>query len=221
MKHIIKNPESAEFTEWKAQENANWKPSYDKLRGTQKSAVHQSLMREQGYICCYCEQRLYEEDSHIEHFSPQHRDSQAALDYANMLCSCQRKLLRREPRHCGNLKDDSRYEPQLLASPLEPSCELRFSFDGDGCINSTYTVDLVARETIRILGLDIQKLNAMRKAVIDQFLDDTLTQEEVDQLVSAHLAKDNEGKYGEFWTTVNHLFSPVPLRTTQALGADN
>jgi hypothetical protein len=74
MKHVVKQPEPIEFSEWKAQANENWQPTYAELRSDVKQAVKKSLMQEQGYLCCYCEQRLDETRSHIEHFQPQYND---------------------------------------------------------------------------------------------------------------------------------------------------
>lgn len=55
MKHIVKAEEPEELVNWKALANEDWQPTYDDLRGTEKRAVKNSLMAEQGYICCYCE----------------------------------------------------------------------------------------------------------------------------------------------------------------------
>jgi uncharacterized protein (TIGR02646 family) len=127
MKHIIKQSEPIEFSEWKQQANDDWQPTYDNLSGDVKKSVKASLMEEQGYICCYCERRLEINDSHIEHFQPQHDPVVDALDYSNIICSCQDRLKKGEPRHCGNLKGDW-FDRTLLISPLEPSCEERFHF---------------------------------------------------------------------------------------------
>lgn len=104
MKHIIKHQEPSEFLQWKANATEDWQPSYAQLSGSIKNSVKQALITEQGYLCCYCECRLRDEDSHIEHFRPQHNSSIDSLDYSNLLCSCQNNLKKGEPRHCGNLR---------------------------------------------------------------------------------------------------------------------
>ena len=113
MKYIVKQNEPEDFTKWKALKNEEWTPTYDKLSGVVKIAVRQALMTEQGYICCYCERRLTDNDSHIEHFRPQENKSTDPLDFKNMLCSCQQRLKKGDPRHCGNRKDDW-FDEQLL-----------------------------------------------------------------------------------------------------------
>ena len=74
MKSIQKGIEPEIFTQWKALANEGWQPTYANLSGVEKQAVKQSLTSEQGYLCCYCERRLTDDDSHIEHFKPQYKN---------------------------------------------------------------------------------------------------------------------------------------------------
>ncbi len=205
MKCIVKQEEPAAFAEWKALKNDEWSPTYGKLSGDVKNIVKMALMAEQGYICCYCERRLTDNDSHIEHFRPQHDESVDSLDFSNMLCSCQNQLKKGEPRHCGNLKDDW-FDEQLLVSPLELECESRFAFTGDGYISSAQSTDKAATETVARLGLDIPKLRSLRTSAIEPFLDDSLNEDEVNRFVSGYLQRDSGGMYGEFWSTIRYLF---------------
>jgi uncharacterized protein (TIGR02646 family) len=205
MKHIVKQSEPINFSKWKALANDNWKPTYSDLRGNEKRAVHISLMEEQGYICCYCESRLIEDDSHIEHFRPQHDPMVDALDYSNIICSCQERTKKGDPLHCGNLKNKW-FDDKLLISPLEEGCENRFRFNGDGTIWAKDLQDKAAITTIKKLGLDLSLMNESRKQAIEVFLDETLTEEEFDKFVYDYLQKDNQGVFGEFWTTIKQLF---------------
>ncbi len=61
MKQIVKDQNTPDFDDWKASVNENWQPTYDGLRDPEKKEVKDSLMKEQGYICCYCERRLTDE----------------------------------------------------------------------------------------------------------------------------------------------------------------
>ncbi len=205
MKHIIKCSEPQAFADWKALANEDWQPSYDDLSGYSKKAVKDGLMEEQGYLCCYCERRLTPEDSHIEHLRPQSDSTVDPLDFANMLCSCQNQLNKGDPRHCGNLKGDW-FDTLLLVSPLDSDCENRFSFTGNGAIKPLLPTETAATETIKRLGLNIPKLNALRASAIEPFLEETLNEEELRQFVSGYLEKDASGRHGEFWTTIRYLF---------------
>ncbi|ANB01736.1 retron system putative HNH endonuclease [Ectothiorhodospira sp. BSL-9] len=208
MKHVKKRQEPEAFTQWKALANEDWQPTYDDLIGEPKAAVKGALMQEQGYLCCYCERRLTEADSHIEHFQPQRDPAVDPLDYSNLLCSCQNQIRKGEPRHCGNLKGDW-FDPELLISPLDPYCENRFAFEGDGLIKPADINDHAASETINRLGLDIPKLNDLRASVIDPFLEDSLTQDELRRFVSGYLKVGDDGRFAEFWTTIKYLFGDL------------
>ena len=209
MKWIQKQPEPRIFTDWKALANDDWQPTYRDLGGDEKQAVKQALMREQGGICCYCERRLTGDDSHIEHFRPQSNPDIDPLGFGNMLCSCQNRLQQGEPRHCGNSKGDW-FDETLLISPLEPGCENRFSYNGDGHIKPASHEDRAAEETISRLALDIPKLRALRSAVIDPFLDNTLTDIELGDFVKGYL-QQVDGQLGEFCTCVSYLFQEYAL----------
>ncbi len=199
MKYIVKGSEPQSFTEWKAWANEDWQPTFGNLSGDIKRDVKSALMIEQGGICCYCEVKLEYNDSHIEHLDPQCQSLEGQLDFVNMLCSCQQKLKKGEPRHCGNSKGDE----SISITPLQSDCESKFTYTADGYIGFT---NEASQETIEHLKLDIDKLNALRKNAIEPFLDELLSQEETNRFVKNYLQK-RDGKYNEFYTTIDYLFS--------------
>jgi len=209
MKYIVKGAEPKRLTNWKELRNDNWEPTYQNLDTGVKIATKNELMKEQGYICCYCERRLTDEDSHIEHFRPQSDVLVDALDYSNLLSSCQKQLKKKEPRHCGNYKDEW-FDEELLISPLDPACETRFVYTADGEIYPSLD-DAAAIQTINHLNLDLPKLISLRAAAIAPFLDEELSFEEVNDFVTGYL-KQKDGNFAEFWTTIRSLF---PLDITQ------
>ena len=205
MKQIVKDQNTPDFDKWKALANEDWQPTYENLRDPEKKEVKDSLMKEQGYICCYCECRLTDDDSHIEHFNPRSNNAANPLDYTNMLCSCQNRLEQGEPRHCGHLKGDW-FDNRLLVSPLDPDCEGHFAYTADGKIQPARKSDDAARMTIEKLGLNINKLSAIRKKAIEPFLDENLSEREFSQFVSGYLRKNTGKMFGEFWTTIDYIF---------------
>lgn len=205
MKYIEKRPEPESFSRWKALRNDNWEPEYNSMGSLIKNTLKEALMQEQGYICCYCERPLFADDSHIEHFRPQSDSQTDPLDFSNMLCSCQNQLRKREPRHCGNLKEDW-FDEDLLVSPLSPDCETKFAFTADGDIRERELGDDAAITTIKKLGLNIPKLNDLRKKAIEPFLDETLNEQELREFVTRYLQKDHWGMYGEFCMAIKDVF---------------
>ena len=205
MKHITKYREPEAFAQWKGKANESWQPTYDGMPGEVKQTVKESLRSEQGNICCYCERELSDNDSHIEHFIPQSAPDVDPLDYSNLLCSCQNRIEKNEPLHCGSLKEGW-YDPILLISPLAPDCEEHFAFTGDGLIKPSVHNDAAALETIERLGLGIPKLNDLRAKVIDPFLDEGLSRDEMAIFVSDYLSRDTARHFSVFWTTIRYLF---------------
>jgi len=203
MKYIVKGPEPQKFTNWKALANENWQPGYNGLSGQEKEAVKTALMEEQGYICCYCERELTDSDSHIEHIRPQSDPTVDPLDYSNIACSCQNQTKKGEPRHCGKLKDDW-YDKNRFISPLDKNCESFFEYTFDGYIQPANN-DQAASVTIDKLGLNIDKLNELRKKAIEPFIYDDLSDEELADFVNGYLKKQN-GKFNPFYTTIKYLF---------------
>jgi uncharacterized protein (TIGR02646 family) len=203
MKHIQKQSEPENFKKWKEEGPR----VYSGLSGNLKNEVKKSLMTEQGYICCYCESSLVENDSHIEHVKPKNPNAypELDLDYQNMHCSCLDEK-KGYPLHCGPKKGNW-YDEQLFISPLDANCETRFKFIIDGSIIDTANKnDNAAVETIARLGLDIPKLKALRKTVIDQFNSTDITNEELKTFVNDYLKKDADQKWKPYWTTIRQLY---------------
>ncbi|RUU97104.1 TIGR02646 family protein [Mesorhizobium sp. M6A.T.Cr.TU.017.01.1.1] len=205
MKFVEKREEPDEFVSWKEKANDDWTPTYGILAGPPKQAVHQALLAEQGWICCYCESQIDENDSHIEHLRPQSDPTVDALDFSNMLCSCQRDTRKGEPLHCGNAKGDW-YDADLFVVPIDPACEERFEYTGDGRILPSQQAAVAAAETIDKLALDIRKLNARRVEAMAPFLDEDLAEDELRRFVTGYLAKGQDGRFNPFWTTIRHMF---------------
>jgi uncharacterized protein (TIGR02646 family) len=189
MKYIRKRQEPPEFKNWKEQANSDWQPDFKNLAGKPKEILIKALMTEQGEICCYCENRLIDGKCHIEHFKPQSDPTVDPLDYANLLCSCQANLTPSEPRYCGNLKNNW--------------------FNYDGTIKPAQEDDQKAINTIEKLGLNLNKLKALRKAAIDPFLDEEIDNDELKFFVNGYLCLDDQQRYKPFWTTIKYLFSDL------------
>jgi uncharacterized protein (TIGR02646 family) len=214
MKYITKNDEPQSFKDWKDNDKMykRGKPNWDRFNHSKyqdiKTELLESLKKEQGYICCYCEVKLQENDYHPEHLKPKSkgRYPELQLEYENLLCSCQLETESGEPRHCGNSKG-SWYDKNLLVSPLNTDCELKFKYNYDGTIDHT---DKASELTIIHLQLSIDKLNDLRNNAIEPFLIDPITFEEISKedakiFADAYLNKNN-GQYNEFYTTIKYLF---------------
>lgn len=192
-------------------ENEDWKPDWDEnFQAPQKPAVREALLREQGYICCYRGMGVTKDSSHIEHLKPRSSYPHLALEYTNLIASCQREREKIPPVlvHCGVKKDDW-YDENLMVSPLEKNCANFFRYSGSGEILPTINLDkkAVAETTIDKLGLGIDKLRAMRREAIDGVLldIDRLTPEEIQQLIQGYEQLDSNGQYTPFCVVITYL----------------
>jgi uncharacterized protein (TIGR02646 family) len=199
MRHIQKRTEPKEFTDWKAHANEDWQPTYEHLSGDEKKAVYESLLAEQGHICCYCERELAQNDYHIEHLNPQHLGAGDDLQYANFICSCLNQTAKGVPLHCGKLKDDK----LLRIHPLQEDCQSKFTFTVLGEIDG---VDKDAKDTIKILGLDIDKLTDMRKVAVEPFLSEEIDQDEFQSFIAGYITLNKNGNRNAFCSMIEFLF---------------
>lgn len=128
MRRIHKSSEPDKFTKWKqANPTATFDDLGNKNNYTLKQFVKAALLAEQKYICCYCENRIDAQTSHIEHLLPQSSYPQKQLDYLNLLASCEADG---KKAHCGHKKDRQRV-PITPLDTNEPNQHFVFAADGN------------------------------------------------------------------------------------------
>ncbi|MEH2400614.1 retron system putative HNH endonuclease [Nostoc sp.] len=210
MKYINKSEEPENFTDWKELANEDWKPSWNNFSKPQTTDVHNSLLKEQGFICCYCGRQINTDNSHFEHLKPRTTYPQLALDYTNILASCQKDTVRKEPLHCGKIKDKW-YDKNLMISPLDVNCAEFFRYTEDGQILSTELPEkkVAADITIDKLGLNIDKLKKMRSKAIEGILEgfEELTDGERQKLLHGFCQPNINGHYEEFCAAIIYLLN--------------
>lgn len=194
MKHIIKTGEPASFTQWK---RSNPALRYDDLVGPPKQDLKNSLIAEQKHLCCYCERRITNADSHIEHFKPKGNPlyQYLELDYNNLHASCIKALSSGVEPQCGHKKGDT--FSGTLISPLEANCADFFWYTMDGHIHG---VESRGKEAIAVYNLNSKVLVQQRKSLIDFFTSTFSTEADI----IAHL-DDTKTSLGEFYTMIDYL----------------
>ena len=179
MKGITKNIEPQSFTFWKAQANEDWKPSFNILRNPEKADVRLSLLKEQGYICAYCCCRIYNSNKTtvMEHFVPQADDAEKAIDYDNLLATCDGTKTDSETKQttycCDEEKRDqfrNRDNPNIvLIKPTEQDekgfiCEQAFAYTTTGgMLAKKGRFELQAKHTLDVLNLNNNELKRQRE----------------------------------------------------------
>jgi uncharacterized protein (TIGR02646 family) len=200
MKYIQKGSEPEEFATWKSiQRNVGVNCNYKSLQNPEKNLVHESLLSEQGSICCYCCDRISKNRSHIEHLNAQsENDDDSSIDYNNMLASCGSS--ERWPKHCGNKKGKN----QIEITPLQVDCENFFAYSVSGKIVAASELSQLdekkAKDTIDILGLNHTDLEQSRKRAWEAL--QGITDEEAHKIAQACKQKNSQGQYRPFANAV-------------------
>lgn len=210
MKYIQKSKEPRSLTGYnqrKSNRTSNWK-SFTK---SVKEDVYQSLLKEQGYVCCYCGIRIARRKCHIEHFRPKSKYTHLTFEYTNLIASCQGEdeVRPTKPVHCGHKKTNW-FDEDLMISPLNPECDKYFRYSGSGDILPTADPnrEMAAQTTIEKLDLNINKLRKMRRVALDGVLQSIqgLSEAEIELLAQAYLKPDSDGMYVPFYAAISYFF---------------
>lgn len=141
---------------------------FGNLSGEPKNALRKRLLEDQGYICCYCGQRIDDDNTKIEHIKPQKYFPELSLDFNNMLASCDGGEKDRNGGAKKNIHgihcDAKKGNRSIPVSPLEDIDGL-FCYFADGTVNGTGEGD----DLVNILGLNTQFLVHKRKAAINNY----------------------------------------------------
>jgi len=241
MKHIIKSKPFPEFEAWKEQyqlteedlksspiienwKNLSGKEKYEfwgKLSGKIKKDVRDSLVQEQGFICCYCQQKIdLNENTIIEHFIARDTQPEKMFDYNNILACCDGgdkerttekkqgiKKTQRTPLYCDREKSND----SISISPLDENCESHFSyeFNADSLFVSIIGISTEGQDTIQKLNLDVDILKSERgKAVAGILFDengDYISPEEAQNLIVAIKQRKANNQFEPFCVVLEHI----------------
>ena len=131
-----------------------------------KEPLRIALLKEQGYICAYCMQRIKNnrKTTKIEHWAPRNKNNEK--NYMNLLAVCNGKEGQKGQEHYDTLKRDN----PINISPLDIKCEQILKFDPGGKI---YSNDgNIDKELNELLGLNRQHLVDERMKLLDTLKDD-------------------------------------------------
>lgn len=162
MRHIRKGHEPQGLLEYRRTPHA----TYEGLPQEVKEELRERLAREQGFLCCYCMQRITPEPDgmKIEHWAPQSQSSERQLDWKNLLGACKGgEGAPLAEQHCDSHKGNT----PIRVNPLEERCERLLRFLADGTITSDDPA--VQTDLSQTLNLNYARLRNNRKAVLDAF----------------------------------------------------
>lgn len=149
----------------------------------EKDKLGDSLLDEQGHVCCFCGIRLQKDATmsdlicltpkapvRIAHIIPQSKAPLKTLDYMNMCISCDTQKSKGKTTHC----DQAQNNKTIPISPLQDDCISYFTFSVDGKIMPVDDKNTdryrKANDLINILKLNDKLLISQRKKVIEKEL---------------------------------------------------
>ncbi len=181
-----------------------------------KTQLREELLKEQGYICCYCTRSI--NNSHttkIDHFLPKEKDKypQKVFTYDNLLACCdggERDKERPRELYCDTKKgNQDPTNPVQVISPFHPNCEDFFEFDEMGKIHAV-NGDNLGKETIKFFGLDARALNMLREKAINEYILNIWT-EDMDTVLETSLLKERvNGRFQPFCTAIISVLRNYP-----------
>lgn len=166
MKYIKKGTEPTSLKYHRSQPFAD----YDNYK--EKDDLRNAILEEQGYLCCYCMQRirikegeLLEHKMKIEHWKPQSLYDHLQLDYKNLFGACLgNKGQPKHLEHCDTKKGDE----LITINPTDPVCEAWVKYSSSGEISSD---EMRINNDLNItLNLNVETLVKNRKRVLDEAL---------------------------------------------------
>lgn len=121
-----------------------------------KEALREALLREQGWLCCYCMTRIEASTTKIEHRQSQASEEDKQLDYENLLAACMGGERPREDRpagtkanayeHCDKHKGDRKISLNPTSIAIEERINYQFA---SGRIEAVNKCAICLREPFR------------------------------------------------------------------------
>jgi len=182
-----------------------------------KKILNDHLRREQGCICCYCQQRILQHNgenatgSHNEHFYPEDTNIPLQLDYENLYACCNRsKGMENRLQHCGEHKHNTQINTNILR---QHNCSDYFKYNVNGEIlpvgpwstvgeiptsENLSPEQQLAVEYISVLNLNVDSLVDIRRKVIDDTIAmiEHLDKQRINTMVQT--LNSNKSDYPEF-----------------------
>ena len=170
MKQIFKTKEPISLTTYRAgisKENLKNLEKFDTAPSNVKDELREKLLEEQGFICCYCMNRVESRSSKIEHFKPRSLFRVEQLDYTNLFVAC---LGGQGFSPCEQSCDTKKGKDSLNYISLLSDIEKSIEYKKNGFIfSNNQDID---RELTEILNLNHNLLRNNRQEALNQLFSD-------------------------------------------------
>lgn len=213
MRFIQKRLEPPALTEWKQTqpEPTSSKEDWKRLKAPLKPELMAWLLQDQGYLCCYCESRVYDLNSgHIEHLIPRGEHPERMFDFDHLLASCNGKAQKADEadqtpgQHCGH----KRKRTPLFPTPLQADCTELLIWQEERVHPAPGLEPELEREVHKTLHKTLKLghrfLNLARKEAIESMRDDVdLSLEDIDLLIESLARPDSHGYFTPYRSAID------------------
>jgi len=212
MRFIHKRPEPPPLTAWKQTQPVptSSRKDWKRLQAPLKPELMAWLLQDQGYLCCYCESRIYDLVSgHIEHLTPRGEHPERMFDFDHLLASCNGKAQQPDTadqppgQHCGH----KRKRTPLFPTPLQPHCADLLAWQEEQ-VHPAPQLDAETRTRVKetlhkTLKLGHRFLNLARKEAIESMRDEVeLSLEDLDRLIQSLDQPDSNGQFTPYRSAI-------------------
>ncbi len=222
MKNITKGHEPNSLTEYRNSLKGDYLGDTVFDDYPDKSTLKKCLLEEQGYICCYCMQRIDENNMKIEHWRAQSKYQKLKFDYKNLLAACKgNEGSPPEEQHCDTRK--GYYEEKQKArgikyditiNPVDKNCEQHINYYSNGKINFDNLEPAIRKDLEEVINLNHETLVRNRKQTYKGVIEGitrrkgkqvTWQDSFIKKKIQEHESKNKEGKYIEYCQIVVYL----------------
>jgi uncharacterized protein (TIGR02646 family) len=213
MKYIEKQTSPTKFEAWK-ESKKNRQSDLAKIKDLTKvktdtrwealkskteifNALRESLLKEQGFLCCYCQQKISLEQKTIavEHLVARSKDATLVFEYGNLLASCLGGKKEESEETNEKYCNQGRGSNHLDITPLQEDCEAHFDCfqieDADERQIKVVGRSETAKKVIALLNLNTLKLQRLRGETLSPFLEDLTLDEATILLNKFRTEKEN------------------------------
>lgn len=224
MKHIIKQGQPQDYTNWRNQMQGDVNERYPVPDPPRQQLTNQ-LLFEQGFLCGYTMRRINDTNCHIEHIKPESvcraELKGTDLDYGNMIACFPKKMAKKQTDYCyGAIYKEDWWENNGIqfVSPLDNVCENTFNFNLKGEIIPLHED---ASITIRVLYLDHKSLTEDRKRVIEEFIygptkNNPLSPSQATRAIQQILERKADGTFYEFCIAIQKALEEYTANLAKA-----
>ena len=208
MKQIIKGVEPKSLTKYRSSITHNQlaqsniyedfkEKTKEGCREDESYNLRKQLLKEQGYICCYCMSRIDCNNSKIEHFRPQSKYKNFQIDYQNLFIACNGGEGKKgKEQHCDSFKGEDKLKDINLLLNIESN--IQYSKLGE-IFSSNKKID---KELNGILNLNNSILKKNRRETYKRLIQNINKRGWTTQIIKHDISKyksmDLNGKYYEF-----------------------